>query len=75
MPKMNYGREMASDVCVTQIYLNPDPSSRHLSNVIVTTGRAAALCSVDVMSLFCALHIKSFMEAIKRALNGEELAE
>lgn len=38
-------------------------------------GRAAALCSTDVMSRFCVLHIKSFMEAIKCTLNGEELAE
>ncbi len=38
-------------------------------------GRAAVLCSTDVMSLFCALHIKRFMEAIKCTLNGEELAE
>lgn len=64
----------ASDVCVTQIYLNPDPPPA-IHPVLSKRRQGSCALSADVMSLFCALHIKSFMEAIKCMLNGEELAE
>lgn len=66
IPKMNYGREMASDVCVTQIYLIPNPSSRHLSNVIVAT--AGQLHSAGWMSCLC--FVRCILKALCRQLNA-----